>query len=289
MMRSCPICQLSDTKIIAAYESVNIIKCRICTVVYADKSPNIRNMEEDYYSPLQLKKYFDYYEGFRRKHSQIILKKLSNYKTGLDLLDVGCSFGWFLDEASKIGYQSHGIENSKMALSYIQSKSNIHIMSDSLENANTDHKTFDVVTILNVLEHLPNPTQSLEIIRNKLKKTGTLVIAVPNRHGLFHQLSFLAHSVTFGRIKSQLDILFQFDNDFYHRFCFSLKNIKDLLNRSGFKLISYYKGPAFDPKNIGKRKAINKNTNEMSWLDSYLTKYLFYVIGPPVSGNGDER
>ncbi|HXX64134.1 MAG TPA: class I SAM-dependent methyltransferase, partial [Bacteroidota bacterium] len=43
-------------------------------------------------------------------------------------------------------------------------------------------RKFDIVTLWNVLEHLPHPVESIQKVRSLLKEGGILIAAVPNFH-----------------------------------------------------------------------------------------------------------
>lgn len=55
-----------------------------------------------------------------------------------------------------------------------------------MANMDVFEKKFDIVTLINVLEHLADPVSVIEEIREKvLEPTGTLVINVPNEFNVF--------------------------------------------------------------------------------------------------------
>ena len=92
------------------------------------------------------------------------------------LLDIGAGTGDFLKLAKDNGWDVKGVEPNDGA-SNLARKKNLEIYEniDMLSG-----KTFDVVTLWHVLEHLPD----LEIITKKIedliKPGGTLIVAVPN-------------------------------------------------------------------------------------------------------------
>jgi SAM-dependent methyltransferase len=58
------------------------------------------------------------------------------------------------------------------------------IFHGSLDDYNPDPDTFDVVTLWNVLEHLPHPVDDLRHISQVMKVGGLLVISIPNLESL---------------------------------------------------------------------------------------------------------
>lgn len=95
------------------------------------------------------------------------------------LLDVGCGTGDFLQFAQKNNWTVSGIEPNEDARQISNSKTNnsVYNIEQLLEFKN---RSFDVITLWHVLEHLPNLEEHISILKSLLKKKGTLIIAVPN-------------------------------------------------------------------------------------------------------------
>ncbi len=95
------------------------------------------------------------------------------------LMDVGCGDGAFLSRMKKAGFEVVGVEASDMAASRARTRG-INVEVGNLENLSFLDETFDVITLWQVLEHLPNPREILETCRRLLKPDGVLVVSVPN-------------------------------------------------------------------------------------------------------------
>lgn len=100
------------------------------------------------------------------------------------LLDIGCGPGTFIGTLSGT-ITSFGVDISATQIQYANkiygsdSKKFFHCMATSLPFAD---EIFDVVTIIEVLEHLPNETTGaiLREVRRVLKNNGTIIITTPN-------------------------------------------------------------------------------------------------------------
>ncbi len=101
------------------------------------------------------------------------------------LLDVGCGTGIFLGEALKSpGWQVMGIEPVEYAANYTRQALGVDVLQSTLSQAALPEESFDVITMWDVLEHLPHPIGDLRIAHRLLRKGGWLVLQVPNVESL---------------------------------------------------------------------------------------------------------
>ncbi len=105
-----------------------------------------------------------------------ISKQLPAQEKSLDILDIGCASGTFLQHWDR-HHHLFGVELNKNN-AQIARNNGITIYQDFVENVPFERQ-FDVVTCYNILEHLPNPGPVLEKLTQILKKGGILVIEVP--------------------------------------------------------------------------------------------------------------
>ena len=96
---------------------------------------------------------------------------------GGKLLDVGCGAGAVLDGVDN-KWEKYGVEVSKFA-SEIANEYGV-IFNGDLLSACYDSNSFDLVLVFHVIEHLPNPLQTLCEIRRILKPGGWLIIGTPD-------------------------------------------------------------------------------------------------------------
>jgi SAM-dependent methyltransferase len=92
------------------------------------------------------------------------------------VLDIGCSFGFFLDAARRRGWECHGLEIAECAASYARSRFGLPVVNVPLEEADFAPESFDVVTLWNVIEHLPDPAAVVRDIYKILKPGGVVVL-----------------------------------------------------------------------------------------------------------------
>lgn len=94
------------------------------------------------------------------------------------LLDIGCAGGVFLNEASRAGFGVLGIELNAQQAEAARSTYGIDVVNSRIEDA-TVAGPFDVVTLLDVLEHVPQPLAVLGLVRTWQNPEGYLLIRGP--------------------------------------------------------------------------------------------------------------
>jgi 2-polyprenyl-3-methyl-5-hydroxy-6-metoxy-1,4-benzoquinol methylase len=101
---------------------------------------------------------------------------------GKRLLDVGCGAGWFLRISKKLGAIEQGIEPSEYAAGIAQ-KQGLHVFHGTLESyveQSPAGTQFDVITANHVIEHVPEPVETLRAMKRLLAPGGFAWIGVPN-------------------------------------------------------------------------------------------------------------
>lgn len=94
------------------------------------------------------------------------------------LLDIGCGTGSFLAYMKEVGYDVQGVEVSTAARQVAQEKQ-ITVVEELGKIPETDR--FDVITLWHVLEHVPDPLQTMKEVFLRCAPGGLLVVAVPDR------------------------------------------------------------------------------------------------------------
>lgn len=199
-----------------------IVKCVTCGLVFVPSGENSQKIIEQYKQMVDVG-YVEEESG-RRKTASIVLKKLQRYqKKGKLMLDVGCSTGFFLDEAKKNGWQVQGVELSLWAAKIAREKFNIEVSNTTLKQAKFSANSFDMIVLHDTIEHVLNPREMLVEIRRILKPDGVVYINTPDIQSL---VSRVLKAKWWGINR-------------HHLFYFSKKTLNRLLEASGFKSIRW--------------------------------------------------
>lgn len=124
----------------------------------------------------QLQKFEWFYMPWKWEHEVLFSRLRAEEK----VLEVGCATGAFIERLCSAGFDAEGIEFSSAAVAKAH-ENNLPVSSvDLLSLARTKPEVFDVVCSFQVLEHVPNPAAFIGECIALLKRTGRLVICVPN-------------------------------------------------------------------------------------------------------------
>jgi SAM-dependent methyltransferase len=105
------------------------------------------------------------------------------------LLDVGCNLGLFLKVAIEHGYSVTGVEINEPCAVWGRTRWGLDVRAGALEDCGFGKGAFDVVTLFDVLEHVPNPRGLLRAVRPLLGGDGLLVLQSPNRESAMARMT----------------------------------------------------------------------------------------------------
>jgi hypothetical protein len=180
----CVVCgaRAEDQFIVYEKWGYNIRKCRQCGLgmTLLDRAIELTALyDETYFQGQRRDGYADYIgsENILRKEFRHSLDDLRRFgaKQG-HLLEIGSAYGFFLAEASQY-FDCMGIEVSEAGVEFSQSRG-FNVQHGTL-NADliAKQEPFDAVVMLDVIEHLSNPTETLDLIWDALAMHGSVMIS----------------------------------------------------------------------------------------------------------------
>ena len=116
------------------------------------------------------------------------IKERANLE-GIKVLDVGCGGGILAEALNKLGAQVTGIDASEQTIGVAQNHSNavgsdVSYYQTTIEEfiANKPEEKFDVITCLEMLEHVPSPGEIIKTCSTILKDDGDIFFSTINRN-----------------------------------------------------------------------------------------------------------
>lgn len=193
---ACPVCGADEAllfmemrdRLLGLDGHFYLMRCRHCGLIY--QSPQLAAAELAHYYPPEYHPFlpaiedeplpwrrWDRRRGVDRRCRAVIAR--AGVRTGR-VLDVGCATGIFLDGMRRWGWETLGVEPNPVASAYARERLGLEVITAELETAGLLEAAFDVVTLWDVLEHVPNPRRTLTEVARVLRPGGLLVLSLPN-------------------------------------------------------------------------------------------------------------
>lgn len=212
--RNCLICGSPPKDLNHRYQSTFLAKCTKCKLVFSRFIPSEESL-------------FEHYSKYSRNvetsplTDEVYAKWTNEWKaSGLRThLDFGCGSGALVRFANENGMQSEGTEINFDVIAMLNS---MNLPVRDFESIRRSTRKYDIITIIEVLEHVTDPKLILTSLRDKLTAHGILYITTPNFNSLNRYLW-----------KNRWRALWYPD----HINIFSTKSIKEILQISGYEIV----------------------------------------------------
>lgn len=133
-------------------------------------------MRKDLYEDMYKTESHHFWHKAKREYVGKMIRAYAK-KDEKNILDIGCGTGKNMEELSKLG-TVFGVDSSDEALGFCEKRGLSNLKKGFAEKISYESEQFDVVTILDVLEHVDDIKAVAEMER-VLKKKGVAVITVP--------------------------------------------------------------------------------------------------------------
>jgi SAM-dependent methyltransferase len=173
-------CSLCDSEKIESLDlAYNLCRCQACGYVFDNPRPTLKSLVGFYSKPRQYDSWLAV-EAPREQLWRRRLRKLLKHTGRGSLLDVGTGTGQFLNTAKLYFDNVTGTEVSQSGLRVAKEKYDLVVSHGELAECNLPRENFDTITLFHVLEHVPDPRNTLALCRELLRKDGILLVCVPN-------------------------------------------------------------------------------------------------------------
>src|SRR5215472_2499873 len=193
MQLACPACACTTAhRKLYSKNSCDILQCVRCGLGRAEcGSFDIHSYyTEDYFSGAHTDGYVDYRGSepvLRREFARTVQFIRGFCKSGR-LLEIGCAYGFFLEEARGF-YDVAGIEIADAAVAFCRARGLFVINGVADETVLARFGMLDVIVLLDVIEHLPDPQSVLALCREHLNPGGVIVITTGDFASLYARLA----------------------------------------------------------------------------------------------------
>ncbi len=229
----CPVCKSKDKKELFVKWGFKISVCCNCEHVYVENQIKASvlsslytssDVDEKFQERNEDKDLFKYSILLYNKYLQILKKKFDGKEC---LLDIGAGDGMFLEFLSAVSnFKLSAMEFSKKSEVFIKSiVGEVNFYNQAISKTSFNNKSFKIITLWGVVEHMSNPLEELSKCKSILDKDGRILILVPN----FYSRALKIFGINTPTI-----------NPRSHLHYFSYNSFERLAQNSGFQIDEYY-------------------------------------------------
>ena len=230
----CPLCGSDETYPLLEWLNRRMVRCHGCSLVYRNPRQKASDIREAY-AGNQMSLELEERVGNRRRHQFGRFLDSLPERPGR-LLDIGCGYGFFLKMAHERGWEAVGVDLDPKGIAHAKERLQVNAVLGDLREVHFPDGSFDLVTLWNVVECVPDPLDLLLEIHRVLKNDGRVFIRTPN--AVWQYLSFLLANflrrLGWGKVFDERP----FATFVFHMTSFSRSTLRSLNEHAGFVPLS---------------------------------------------------
>jgi 2-polyprenyl-3-methyl-5-hydroxy-6-metoxy-1,4-benzoquinol methylase len=171
-----------------------VVRCPGCGLEWQRPFPSSQRLRElyagDYFARWGARDQasLERVRGIKQASARELLAELARLRPGGKLLDLGCAAGFLLEAAEAAGFEGYGLDLNPEAIGLAKQRFGDRVALGGLDETAFPGIRFDAVTLIDVLEHVPDPTALLVQVRGRLAPGGALAALLPNAASLTRRL-----------------------------------------------------------------------------------------------------
>ncbi|MAF65716.1 MAG: hypothetical protein CMJ84_08670 [Planctomycetes bacterium] len=235
--------------------SFDLVRCRVCSFVYLDPSPDGATLEELYGDPdyftegyslgVETGSYFERRAELLARYDTEVASLERELGGPAALFELGSAGGFFIEAARRRGWRVCGVELSPEAARFSIEEFGLDVFEGQLSQAPLTAGSFDLCVADNVLEHTAAPLEVLGDLRRLLRPGGHLLVIVPTYvNSVFFRAArglgpWLPRRLVGARLLRLLKLAPDHDGGApYHILEFDRASLLRLLARAGLEVLS---------------------------------------------------
>ncbi len=162
-----------------------LYKCTSCKLVFSE---SIGINFADKYAEVIDQAYLDQI-NFKKKTFELFFTKIKKYlKNDHKVLEIGSYYGILGNLIKPCVKEYYGLELSTHAAAYAKKNFDLNIIGDHLEDHLKKNNKYDLIIMTDVIEHLDNPFEVINLINQNLSKEGNLILSTFNFDSFFSKV-----------------------------------------------------------------------------------------------------
>jgi SAM-dependent methyltransferase len=183
--RPCPACSSEAGRPVGSANGHALARCPSCRTLFTVSLPS---------SPAEAMDYAGYYHAANLQVPEFVERRLEEvagefepYRRLGRWLDVGCGAGALMRAAARQGWTAVGTEMAEGAAKAVRADGfEVHV--GELETLGLEDQSFDVVSLVEVLEHVDDPGALVLDARRLLRPGGAMYVTTPHGRGVSARL-----------------------------------------------------------------------------------------------------
>ena len=225
---ACNFCGSRDAETVYDFSPLRIVRCRSCALVYTSPRLTQAAIERRLYGP-------EYWQAYEQQYVEALpairedarhwLSTLHRYRPTdrWRLFELGPGLGAFLAEARDAGHEVFGADLSEHAIARARERFGLELVHAGADRlAELDLPPLDVLVMEACIEHLPDPSATLEAANEHLVPGGLLFVST----GVFGSFNQRVAGKRWGIIEPEA-----------HLYYFSKQTLRRFLDRAGFDVL----------------------------------------------------
>ena len=183
---------------------MSLSRCNQCGLLGTTHFVTVARTTEGLYdvNSKNLASYEDQYLPRRQEVYARFIPQLQAFRKTGRMLEIGSSYGHFLEMAEKAGWKTEGVEVSSYCCNVARGRG-YSVQQARLQDATLVQGTFDVIVLWDVIEHFTNPGEIIGLCHDLLRPGGALLMRTPDGRALaptwWPGLAAYRHLVSIGR------------------------------------------------------------------------------------------
>lgn len=179
----CPLCKSQDSQYCFSERGYKLQACNNCELFYIDPYPNLEDVHGrvqtynyDHLDILNPEHHYQASVQFQNRYFDLIAQELKGAKS---ILDIGCGTGHFLEKLGAAYPELYraGIELNQERAAFAREKAGCDVFQVPVESFDPT-ASFDAITMLNVLSHIPDFDRLFGKLQTLLSPGGKLILKV---------------------------------------------------------------------------------------------------------------
>ncbi len=261
-MKKCLLCsKVNNIHYLKKVDGIQIYVCSSCQLGFLDKVGLAKQSRISKDTQYSLGEYRQEESKLKKRFillSEIILR----YKDKGKLLDVGAGFGLFASIFAEKRFNITAIEPVNQLYYLRKFKKKVYRNTFDIFFQKNKNK-YDLILLIDIIEHLKNPVNSIVRLKNSLDKKGIIVIQTPNYNSL---MAKICKNWSWWVITD-------------HKYFFTPNSLSNMMKKTGYKLkfMKTYEDTVDFKKNLDGNFTLIENV-----ILRRLFKAIYYVVFFPL-------